>query len=98
MPNHERDCRPLLLRQCEKLRCEIANDIAIEDRKVRDPDGVEDREQQQRVFGRLSQDYSLFDHQTGLLRSRLGFGGGVAFDMDEWGDEGDLKLDLLATQ
>ena len=74
------------------------SDIAIEGDKVRDPDAVEDREQQQRIFRRLSERFSLFDQQTCLLRSRLGFWGGIPFDMDEWGDECDLKLDLLATQ
>src|ERR1700723_1397836 len=98
MPHHDRDCRPLLLRKREELRREITTDIAAEGHKVRDPEGVVDREQQQRVFGRLSQGFSLFDQQTCLLRSRLGFGGGVAFDMEEWGDERDLKLDLLTTQ
>src|SRR5580698_11008673 len=98
MSNHEWGCRPLLLRQCEKLRCEIANDVAIEGHKVRYPEGVKNGEQQQRVFRRLSQRFSLLDQQTRLLRSRLGFGSGIAFDMDEWGDERDLKLNLLATQ
>jgi len=46
MPNHERDCRPLLLRERQELRREIATDIAIECHKVRCPEGVEDREQQ----------------------------------------------------
>jgi hypothetical protein len=71
MPNHERGCRPFLLRQCEKLRCEIANDVAIECHKVRCPEGVEDREQQQRLFGRLSQGFSLFDHQTACSAAAL---------------------------
>ena len=62
---------------------------------VRDPEAVEDREQQQRVFGRLSERFSLFDQQTRPLRSRLGFRRSIAFDMDEWGYERDLKLDLL---
>jgi len=61
MLDHERDCRPLLLRKCEELRREIATDIAIESHKVRDPEGVEDRKQQQRVFGRLSQRFGLLD-------------------------------------
>ncbi len=98
MPNHERDCRPLLLRERQELRREIATDIAIECHMVRGPEGVEDREQQQRIFGRLSQRFGLLDQRACLLRSRLGFGGGIAFDMHEWGDERDLKLDLLATQ
>src|ERR1700730_5869581 len=98
MPNHERAYRPLLLRQRQELRREIANDIAIECHEVRDPEGVEDGEQQQRVFGRLSQRFGLLDQQTCLLRSGLGFGGSIAFDVDEWSYERDLKLDLLATQ
>ena len=97
MPYHERDCRPLLLRESEELRREIATDIAIERHKVRDPEAVEDLEQQQRVFGRLSQRLSLLDQQTCLLRSRFGFGGGEALDMVERGYERDLELDLLAT-
>jgi hypothetical protein len=31
------------------------------------------------------------------LGSRLGFGRGIAFDVNEWGYERDLKLDLLTT-
>ena len=65
---------------------------------VRDPEAVEDREQQQRVFGRLSERFSLFDQQTCPLHSRLGFRRGIPFDMHEWGYERDLKLDLFATQ
>src|SRR3984893_5045660 len=98
MPDHERDRCPLLLREPQELRREIATDIAIECHIVRYPECVEDLEQQQRFVGRLSQRFSLLDQQTCLLRSRHGFGGGSAFDMDEWGDERDLKLDLLATE
>src|ERR1700720_3018132 len=98
MPSHERNCRPLLLRQRQELRREIATGIAIECPHVRYKEGPEDREQQQRIFGRLSQRFGLLDQQTCLLRSRLGFGGGIAFDVDEWSYERDLKLDLLATQ
>jgi hypothetical protein len=98
MPNHERDYRPLLLRERQELRREIANDIAIECQTVRGPEAVEDREQQQRIFRRLSERFSLLDQQTCLLRSRLGFGSGIAFDMDEWSYQRDLQLDLLATQ
>ena len=72
--------------------------VAVERHVVRDPEAVEDREQQQRVFGRLSERFSLFDQQTCPLRSRLGFRRGIPFDMDERGYERDLKLDLLATQ
>ena len=55
MPDHERDRRPLLLGERQKLRRKLAHDVAVECHKVRDPETVEDREQQQRVFGRLSE-------------------------------------------
>jgi hypothetical protein len=90
MPDHERDCRHLLLRKRQQLRREVANDIAIECHKVRGPERGEDGEQQQRVLGRLSQRFGLLDQQTCLLRSRLGFGSGITFHMDEWGYERDL--------
>src|SRR5664279_385375 len=72
MPNHNWDCRPLLLRERQELRREITTDIAVEGRKIRYPEGVENLEQQQRVFGRLSQRFSLLDQQTRLLRNRPG--------------------------
>jgi hypothetical protein len=40
----------------------------------------------------------LLDKQTSLLCCRLGFWGCIPFDMDERGDERDLKFDLVATQ
>ena len=95
MPDHERDCCPLLLGERQELRRKLAHHVAVEGHVVRDPEAVEDREQQQRVFGRLSERFGLFDQQTCPLRSRLGFRRGIAFDMDEWGYERDLKLDLL---
>ena len=98
MSYHERNCRPLFLGERQELRRKLAHHIAVERYAVRDPEAVEDREQQQRVFGRLSKRFSLFDQQTCPLRSRLGFRRSVSFDMDEWGYERDLKLDLLATQ
>ena len=84
MPDHERDCRPLLLGERQELRRKLAHHVAVERHIVRDPEAVEDREQQQRVFGRLSERFSLFDQQTCLLHSRLGFRRGIPFDMDEW--------------
>ena len=98
MPNHERDCRLLLLGERQELRRKLAHHVAVERHGVRDPKAVEDRKQQQRVFGRLAERFSLFDQQTCPLHSRLGFRRRIAFDMDEWSYERDLKLDLLATQ
>ena len=81
MPDHERDRRPLLLGERQELRRKLAHSVAVERHIVRDPEAVENREQQQRVFGRLSERFSLFDQQTCSLRSRLGFRRGIAFDM-----------------
>ena len=90
MPDHERDGRPLLLGERQKLRRKLAHHVAIECHIVRDPEAVEDREQQQRVFGRLSERFGLFDQQTCPLHSRLGFRRSIPFDMHEWGYERDL--------
>ena len=98
MPDHERNGRPLLLGERQELRRKLAHHVAVERHKVRDPEAVEDREQQQRVFGRLSERFSLFDQQTCPLHGRFGFRRGIPFDMDEGVYERDLKLDLLATQ
>ena len=90
MPDHERTCRPLLLGERQELRRKGARDVAIECYCVRDPEAVEDGEQQQWIFGRLSERVSLFDQQTCPLRSRLVFRRGIPFDMEERGYERDL--------
>ena len=54
MPDHERDRRSLLLGKRQELRRKLAHHVAVERHVVRDPEAVEDREQQQRIFGRLS--------------------------------------------
>ena len=64
--------------------------------KVRGHRTVEDRKQHQR-FERLSGSFSFVDQNTRALRSRLGFGRGIAFDMNERGYESDLEFDLLPT-
>jgi hypothetical protein len=97
MCHQKRSRRSLLLGERKELRRKRANDIAIECRKVRDPEAVEDQEQQQWVFGRLSERFSLLDQQTCPLRSRLGFRCRKPFYMHERGYERDLKLDLFAT-
>src|SRR6516225_8872682 len=98
MANHARDRRPLLLGEGEELRGEIARDVALERHRVRDPEAVQDGEQQQRVFGALSERFSSFDQEMCPFRSGLGFRRGKPFDVAEWSYERDLKLDLLTTQ
>jgi hypothetical protein len=96
VPDHERYCGPLLLRERQKLLCKLAHHIAIEGHVVRDAKTVEDREQQQRIFRRLAERFGLFDQQTCPLRSRLSFRRGIALDMEKRVYERDLKLDLFA--
>jgi len=98
MPDHKRGCRTLPLSERQELRCKLPHHVAVERIVVGDKQAVEDREQQQWVFDRLAECFSLFDQQTCLLRSRLGFRRGISFDMEEWGYEGDLKLDLFSAQ
>src|SRR6476469_205501 len=98
MPDHERDGRPLLPGESKELRRELTHHVAVDRHKVRNPEAVENRAQQQGVFGRLSERFSLFDQQACPLRSRLGFRCGIPFEMHDWGYEVDLKSDLLATQ
>src|SRR6516225_2004968 len=94
----ERSRRPLLLGERQELRRKPEYHVAVERYIVCDPEAVENREQQQRVFGGLSERFGLFDQQMRLLHCGLGLRRGIPFDMDERGYERDLKLDLLATQ
>src|SRR5215475_7770003 len=97
MPDHDRNLRPLFFGQRQKLRREGAQSSA-ERNEVHNPKTVEDREQQQGIFGRLSERFSLFDQQTSLLHGRLGFRRRIPLDVHEWGYERNLKPDLLTTQ
>src|SRR5262245_5491529 len=72
--------------------------LALKRNEVGDGDPIKDREQQQRIFGRLSQRFSLLDQQACLLLSRLGFLRARSLYMEERGYEPGLKLDLFATQ
>ena len=71
MPDQQRSRRCLLLGERQELRREITTDITVEGNCVRAPKRVENREQQQRIFWRLSERFSLFDQQTCPLRCRL---------------------------
>ena len=82
MSDHRAGPSPHAFRQGQELRCKLARHVAIECHKVRDAKAIEDGEQQQRVFGRFSKRFSLFDQQTRPLHSRLGFWRSIAFDMD----------------
>jgi hypothetical protein len=98
MPHHEWDRSSLFLGKRHELRRKLAHHLAVERHVVRDPEAVEDSEQQKRIFRALSERFSLFDQQTCPLLSRLGFRRRIPLDMDERSYERDLKLDLFAAQ
>ena len=96
MPEHQRKRRFLFLSKRQELDAEIARDITIECHEVCGKDTVENRGQQQRVFGTLAESVSLFEQQTRLLYGRFGFQRSISFDVDQRGDECYLKLDLCS--
>ena len=61
VPDYERECRSLFFGERQELRRKVSHGIPIERPSVRDPDAIEHREQEQRVFGRLSQRFGSFD-------------------------------------
>ncbi len=87
----------VLLGERKKLRGKVAQHIAVERYKVRDPEAVEHREQQQRILERLAERFSLFDQQTCPLHAALVSNAASPLTWHEWDYERDLKLDLLAT-
>ena len=87
----------MLRRKGQELRRKLAQHITVERYIVGDPEAVEHRKQQQWIFERLSERFSLFDQQTRALRSGLGFLRTVPCDMEERGNERNLELDLFAT-
>src|SRR5262245_4423731 len=98
MPHHEGPRRFLLICKGQELDSKLTHHVAVERDKVRDPKAVENREQQQWIFRRFSERFSLLDQQTCPLHGRPGFQRRVAADMEEWGYECNLKLDFFATQ
>ena len=60
MSDHERYCRALFLSQPQELSGEIDTHIVIR-HKVRSPEAIQDREQEQRIVGRLSERFSFFN-------------------------------------
>ena len=98
MAYHVRGRRPLTLSESQELPGNLADHVAIKREYVSNPQAVEDREQQQRVFGRLTERLSLLDQQPRPFLRRFGFKRSISFYMDEGCYECDLKFDLFATQ
>ena len=59
MPDNKWDGCPLLLRERQELRRKLTDNLAVERDVVCDPRAPKDREQQQRVFRRLSERFRL---------------------------------------
>ncbi len=97
-PIIRRPRRALLVRERQELDCKLTHHVAVERHKVRNPKAVKNGEQQQRIFGRLSERLGLFDQETRPLNGSPGFRRRVAPDMEQRGDELDLKPDLFAAQ
>ena len=98
MPHHEWPCRPLLICEGQELDSQLTHHVAVERYKVGDPKAVKNREQQQWIFRRLSERFSLLDQQARPLHGSAGFRRRVTADMEERVYECHLKLDLVATQ
>jgi len=98
MPDHKGKKDALLLGKRQEMGRKVAAHIAIECYEVRNPKGIDDRENQKRVLWSFSEGFGLLDQQTGTFGSRPGFGRCISIDVNEWGYERDLKVDLLATQ
>src|SRR6516225_7354309 len=97
MPDHEWYDLPLLLCESYKLRRKLAHHLSVERHIACCPDAIEDREQQQWIFGRFSERFRSLDELTRLFNCRLGLGRRITFDVHESVNECDLQLDLLAT-
>ena len=81
MTDHDRNRRLLLLCEFKELRRKLAMRVALGRHEAREPAAVEHREQQQRVFDRLSERVGLFDQQACPLGGGPGFWRSVAFNM-----------------
>jgi hypothetical protein len=82
----------------QELPRKLARYVAVERYKVPDPKAEENREQQQRVFRRLSELLRLLDQRACLLKRCFGLGRRIAFGVHQSVCEPNLKPDLRAAQ
>ena len=73
MPEHERDCRSMLLRQRQALRRKLTHSIGLKRHKVRHPKTEEDRKQNQWVLDRFARCLGAFDKYARLFEGGFGF-------------------------
>ena len=88
----------LCLSASAELRRKLADHIAIKPNKVRRTKAVEDREQQQRVFGVAHQALQLVRSSRRVARQQPWSRSRVPFDVHERGYKRHLQLDLFAPQ
>ena len=83
MPNHERDCRSLLLGERQELRRNFAQSVAIKRHKFAIQKPYRTENNNSGSSGGSPERFSLFDQQMCTLDSRLGFRRRVSFDVDQ---------------
>jgi hypothetical protein len=98
MPKDEWESCTLLLCERKELASKILYCATFAACVIREPQGIEHREQQQRIFGGLSTCFCSFDQKTCPLNSLFGFRRGIPFDVNKRRYERDLQLDLFAAQ
>ena len=77
---------PCFSASARNCRRKLAHHVTVERVEVGDKHAVEDREQQQRIFQRLSECFSSVRSATvPAPTAALGFGRSIAFDMEQWG-------------
>lgn len=81
--------------RAQKFGRKLAYHAAVEPHISCSPDAIEDREQQQRVFGSLAARFSFFDQKTRAVHGNSGFARSVPFEMNERVYERDLKPNVV---
>jgi hypothetical protein len=97
-PNHAWNGGSMLLGNRQEIRSKVTKGIAIQCHKIWNPDAVQRREEQQWVFGCITERFGSFDQHACSFSSRPGIRRGVPFDVREGCDERNLKFDFLAAK
>jgi hypothetical protein len=88
---------PFAYPQSQEVDSKLTHHVAVECYKVRDPEAVKNREQQQWIFRRLSS-ASACSISRRARSTAAWFPAPRNHDVEEWGYECNLKLDFFATQ
>lgn len=95
MPGHPWHYCLLFLGERKKLRRKLTHQVAVKGHIIRNPEAIQDREQQQWVFKRLAKRFRAFDQNMRPFYSRFGFGRGISFDMNERVYQCNLHFDFF---